>query len=44
MHASDQSPEEGVGSHRVEITGGCELPDTGAGNPILVLCKSREWS
>lgn len=43
MHASDQSPEEGVGSHRAEITG-CELPDTSAGNQILVLCKSRKWS
>lgn len=40
MHPSDQSPLEGVGSHRVEIKS-CELPDTGQ---ILVLCKSRKWS
>lgn len=39
MHASDQSPEEGVGSHRAEITG-CELPDTGAGNQFWSSAKA----
>lgn len=29
---------------REEVTGGCELPDIGAGNEIPALCKSSKHS
>jgi hypothetical protein len=39
-------PEEGLRSPRAEVTGSCEHPSVGDGNPALVLCKSSggsEW-
>lgn len=34
-----QRPEENVGSSGTGVTGTCEPPDEGAGNPVCVLCK-----
>lgn len=37
---SPERPEDGTGSQRVGVRGGCELSDLSARNGTQVLCKS----
>lgn len=39
-----QKPEECFGFSRVGVTGGCDLPNMGAGKRMLLLCKSDKSS